>query len=521
MALAIESDGPRVAAFAHRYIRHTKGRWAGQPLTFEPWQQEFLDEAFEIDPATGLRVYNEVLLGIPRKNGKSTMASAIALYLLVADGENEPEIYAAAAAKGQATAVFRQASRFIEASPGLSDFLRPLQYHVDCPQNGGFLRVIGSVGALAHGFNPHGAIVDELHAHKTPDLYTALTTGGGAREQPITVTITTSGISEEQILGVIYYAALEKTDVLEQRPGLTIVRDRDSGFLMFWYGAARDADPHDPAVWALANPASWITQNYLRKELAKPTMRLADFQRYHLNKWVSGTEAWLPYGAWSACQKGEHDPSDLLAGLDRKRPIAVGIDFGVSDDTTAITVAQRVPYPIGRREPWRPMADDHVMVRTRFFVPDPDTGEEADVVEILNYLRSLRLMFPALARKVPRRGASGPAFAYDPWGFKAPAVILEGEGLVMVEIPQNDARMVPAATELYGLIISGQLEHDGDPRLAQHMANVVGKARGETGWRITKLKDSQRKIDGAVSAAMAVHEALQPWPAPRVGAFAV
>lgn len=512
------TDGPRVAAFCREYVRHSKGRWAGQPLVFEDWQQEFLDEAFEVDPDTGLRIYREVVLGIPRKNGKSTMASAIALYLLTSDNENEPEVYVAAAAKNQAGIVYRQARRFVDASPGLQDFIRPKQYHMDCPGNGGILRVLSSDGALQHGLNPHGNIIDELHAHKSGDLYTALTSGGGAREQPITVVITTSGMAEEQILGQIYRAAMELPD-LETRPGLTIARDRAGGFLMYWYGAEPDADPDDPEVWAQANPASWITADYLRTERRKPTMRLSDFRRWHLNQWVTGVEMWLPKGAWADCSSKDHDRSDLLHGLDPKHPVAVGIDFGVADDTTCITVAQRIPMPFGRRNPETPSPDDHVRVRARFFVPNRETGEEADVTEILDYLRSLRVRFPALARRGDRRGASGPVYAYDPWGFRAMAQILEGEGLTMVEMPQNDARMVPAATELYGLVVEGRLEHDGDPLLASHMANVVGKARGETGWRITKLVDSARKIDGAVSTAMSVHEALQPWPAPRAQAF--
>jgi len=513
------TDGPRVAAFCKRYVRHTKGRWAGLPLTFEPWQQGFLDEAFEVDPVTGLRVYSEVLLGIPRKNGKSTMASAIGLYLLTSDGENEPEIYVAAAAKAQAGIVFRQSKRFVDASPGLQDFLRTRQYHIECFQNGGTLRVIASDAPLQHGLNPHGNIIDELWAHKSDELYTALTSAGGAREQSLTVTITTSGIAEDQVLGVIYNAALEKTDLLEKRPGLTIVRDRANGFLMYWFGADPDADPSNPAVWALANPASWITESYLRKERSKPTMRLTDFRRWHLNQWPGAVEEWLPTGAWSGCQVGEHDSDDLLHGIDRSKPVAVAIDFGVSDDTTCVTVAQRIPMPIGRTRPEIPSDADLVRVRSRFFVPNADSGEEADVAEILNYLRSLRVRFPVLARKVPRRGAAGPVYAYDPWGFKAMAQILEGEGLVMVEVPQNDGRMVPAATELYGLVMSKRLEHDGDPLLAKHISNVVGRARGESGWRMTKLKNSRRKIDGAISVGMAVHEALQPWPGQRQGAF--
>lgn len=512
------TDGPRVAAFAQRYARHSKGRWAGQPLVFEPWQREFHDEAFEVDDHTGLRVYREVILGIPRKNSKSTMASNAALYLLTSDQEEGPEIYATAAAQAQGTIVLNQAKQFVAASPGLQDFLRVRQYHIECSANNGIFRVLSSDAPLQHGLNPHGVIVDELHAHKSPDLYTAMTTGGGAREQPLTIGITTAGFDEEQLLGLIYNAALEKSGLIERRPGLTIVRDPATKFLMYWYGAGPDDDPADPKVWAYANPASWITVDDLRVEFSKPTMRLADFRRYHLNQWVGVAEDWLPQGAWAACREGKPDPADLLLGLNPKWPVSVGIDFGVQDDTTCVAVAQRIPMPLGRRSPETPSPEDLVMVRARFFTP---TGGkiEADVGEILSYLRSLRVRFPAAARKATRQFPGGPTYAYDPWGFKALAQILEGEGLLMVEVPQNDSRMVPAATELYALVTGGRLRHNGDPVLARHIANVVGRSRGESGWRITKLKDSSKKIDGAVATAMAVQEALRPWPKPHATAF--
>lgn len=512
------TDGPRVAAFARRYLRHTKGRWAGQPLIFEAWQQEFLDEAFRIDEASGLRVYREVVLGIPRKNGKSTVAAGIALYLLVADGEAEPEVYVAAAAKAQAGIVFRQVRRFIEASSGLIDFARPRQYHIDCAQNGGILRVISSDAPLQHGLSPHGSIIDELHAHRSPDLYTALTTGGGAREQPLTMTISTAGADDENVLARIYQAALAKTDLVERRAGLTIVRDPATKFLLWWYGAAADDDPDDPAVWAAANPASWITAEYLETERGKPTLTAADFRRYHLNQWVRSIEEWLPAGAWAACSSADYSSADPWHGLDPTRPVSVGIDYGAVDDTTAIAVAQRVPMPEGRRDPETPSAEDRVILRVRIIAPDPDLGMRTDITEVMDQLRALRVRFPAPAARIDGRQIAGPAYHYDPWGFRSPADILASEGLAMVEVPQTDARMVPASTELYGLVMSRRLSHDGNPTLAEHIANVVGRHRG-TGWRITKQPGSAHKIDGAIASALAVHGALSPWPARRIVAF--
>jgi len=173
------SGGPHFAAYCERYIRHTKGRWAGRPLIYEDWQREFWWEALEFDPATGLRIYNEVGLGIPRKNTKSTMASAAGLYMLDADGEPEPEVYVAAAARNQAGIVLGQARSMVQRSPLLLDRLVPHRYAIECPRNGGVMRSLSSDAALQHGLNPSANIVDELHAHKSAELYTALTTGTG------------------------------------------------------------------------------------------------------------------------------------------------------------------------------------------------------------------------------------------------------------------------------------------------------------------------------------------------------
>lgn len=170
------TGGPHFAAYCERYIRHTKGRWAGRPLIYEDWQREFWWEALEFDPATGLRIYNEVGLGIPRKNTKSTMASAAGLYMLDADGEPEPEVYVAAAARNQAGIVLGQARSMVNRSPLLLDRLVPHRYVIECPRNGGVMRSLSSDAALQHGLNPSANIVDELHAHRSAELFSASST---------------------------------------------------------------------------------------------------------------------------------------------------------------------------------------------------------------------------------------------------------------------------------------------------------------------------------------------------------
>ena len=117
----MKTQGGHVADFAEAYCRHTKGRWAGEPVNFEDWQREFLDEAFRLN-ARGRRVYRNVLLGIPRKNGKSTLASALSLYMAGADGEAGAEVVMAAGSRDQAAMVFDQARAFVDSNEELGAY---------------------------------------------------------------------------------------------------------------------------------------------------------------------------------------------------------------------------------------------------------------------------------------------------------------------------------------------------------------------------------------------------------------
>lgn len=510
LAPAVEvTDGPRFALFCERVIRHTQGRqFAGKPLTLEPFQREFFDELLAVDEH-GVRYYTEAVWGLPRKNGKSTSCGSFGLYMAGFDGEDGAEVYVAAAAKQQGRIIFDQERKFVdpEISPELGEEFVARRNWIEHPRTGSVIRVISSDAPKQHGLNPSTNVIDELHAHESGDLYAALTTASGAREQPLTLTITTAGWNKATVLGEIVEKALARKDLIERRPGLTIVRDRENGFLFWWHGAPNDADPDDPATWRLANPASWISDAYLRRQRHKPSMRLADFRQLHLNQWVSAEEDWLPPGAWEAC----HSPIELDPAL----PIAAGVDIALTHDYASVIAAQR--------------QGDRTVLRPRFWSnPHPEghpnhAGWELDIAEVREYLRELYAEFPAPAAfkpdtKVP---AAGPAFVYDPWKFKESAQILALEGLNMIEFPQWNRYMVPASTTLYELIKTGRIAHPADPTLTEHVHNAVG-ARTDRGWRIRKPKDKSgheiesKHIDGAVASAMAVHQAQQPAPAPRV-----
>jgi phage terminase large subunit-like protein len=441
---------------------------------------------------------------VPTHN--SVQASAAGLYFLVADGEAEPEVYVGAAARHQAGIVLGQSRRMAQQSPRLARHVSVRTTLIECPRNGGVMRAVSADAALQHGLNPSANIIDELHAHRTADLYTALTTGGGAREQPFTLWISTAGADDGGILASLHASMFDGPGELEERGSHLVYRDRANGVLMWWYGAPRDADIEDPAVWQGANPASWLRDGkYLAQEFARLKSRgaLLEWRRYHLNQFVGAEEAWLPEGAWSACRDGAPDPDHPLHGLDPALPVGVGIDKGQTSDLSAIVVAQR--------------QGERVVVRSKVFPPHPATGR-VNSESMRAYLRDLRKRFPVPQARDERTGRAlpGPAFAYDRWAFSESAETLEQEGLAMVDFPQTAAAMGPASTLAFELITTGRLAHDGDPVLAEHVANSTAILT-ERGMRVAKpRKVTPRKNDACVAMVMAVAMAMQEAPRPFV-----
>jgi phage terminase large subunit-like protein len=490
------SGGPHFAAYCERYVRHTKGRWAGRPLIYEPWQRDFWWEALEFDPDTGLRIYSEVGLGIPRKNSKSTMASAAGLYLLDADGEAEPEVYAAAAARNQAGIVMGQARNMVQRSPLLLDRLIPRRYAIECPRNGGIMRSLSSDAALQHGLNPSANIIDELHAHRSAELYTALTTGTGAREQPFTLWISTAGVAGEGILAELYDSMFTGTGELEVRGSLLVYRDRTNGTLIVWYGAPRDADIEDPAVWMACNPASWLQDGrYLGAQFARLKARgaLLEWRRYHLNHFVGFEDSWLREGAWAATV-GELPLNVAL-------PLGVGIDKSPDGVLGAIALAQR--------------QGDRVVVRSQVFSPESATGlASAEAMRIR--LRELRAGYPKpqAVDERTKRPLPGPAYAFDRIAFGESAAMLEQDGLNMVDVPMTAAVMGPPSTLAYELITTGRLVHEADPILAEHVANTTAVLT-DRGMKVTRSKHgSTRPNVAAVAMVRAIAMAMQEQPKP-------
>jgi phage terminase large subunit-like protein len=462
---AYRGYGDHVARFAENWVVQTKGRWAGQPLKLEPWQREFLDELFLVYD-DGSRVYREALLGISRKNGKSTLSAAIALYLLLASGEQGPEVYAAAASKDQARIVFNQAKEFIEGSPRLMDWLTPLRDRIICKSNNGVFRVLASDAPLQYGLNPSGVVIDELWAHKDPELYYALTTGQGARLNPLVVSITTAGFDRSSIG---YEQYLRGRKLLEDG-GLDAMRK--ARFYFKWYEAPPTATVQDPSGWEAANPSSWINA----EDMAHESERLPEsvFRRLHLNQWTESEDAWIKPHQWDACR------GDVM--FNPEWPSYMALDVGVRKDSTAIVWAQ-----------WH--GDDlHIGQRIIDVEADPSFG--------VTDIRTSGVILANQHQNLKR-------FSFDPWSFRESAEIMADAPyhLPMVEFPQNASRLGPASENLYELVVERRIVHDGDWTARAHVLAAVATPTERGGWRINKRKSLER-IDYAMALAMAADDAV-------------
>lgn len=275
------SSGPRVARFIETFCRQSRGKAAGQPVKLRPWQRGILNELFTLRD-DGKRKHQTGLLGLPRKNGKSTLGSGIALYLLVADGEAGAEVYSCAGDKKQARIVFAEAKKMVLADPDLSATLRVYADAIEHPGSQSVYRVLSADAALQQGLNPSACIFDEVHVQPNSELWDALALGMGTREQPLMLGITTAGYDEESLLFRLYEYG---------RRVLSGEIDDPTFWFKWWEPQDRECDWREPDVWREANPALGDFLHEDRLAADSRTTLENEFRRYHLNQWTRASTA--------------------------------------------------------------------------------------------------------------------------------------------------------------------------------------------------------------------------------------
>jgi phage terminase large subunit-like protein len=516
-----EDAAQRAIDFFHECLRHIEGAEAGKPFLLQPWQQAVIGNLFGWKKTDRkgrvVRRYREMLLYIPRKNGKTPLAAGICNYLLFCDGEPGAQIYCAAAEKEQAALLYRQAKGMIEQEPELASRAKIYTGYksvvlLDDP--GSVFKVLSADADTKHGGNSHAVLIDELHAQPNRDLVDVLQTSMASdnRAQPLLVHITTADFDRESICNEKHdYAGKVRDGVID-----------DESFLPVVYEIKLDDDWKDPAVWGRANPNLGISVSldYLERECKRaqetPTYENT-FKRLHLNLKTQNDVRWLSLDRWDACAYLAGPGvagADAKAWLDRAEQLLrgrrcyAGLDLSSKIDVTASVLV----FPPDDEDPlWR--------VLPRFWVPR-DNAEQRERKDRVPYLTWGNQGFITLTdgnvidydRVKAQILADAKAFdlqevSYDPWAATQIALQLQADGASVVEFGQGFRSMSEPTKELEKLVTARQLAHGNNPVL-RWMASNVSVEEDAAGNKKPSKKKSTGRIDGIVALVMALGRAI-------------
>jgi phage terminase large subunit-like protein len=484
----------RVRTFFRKFLRHSKGQWAGQPFELLDWQwREIVAPLFGWKRADGTRRYRRAYVEVPKKNGKSTLFSGLSLYLLAADGELGAEVFSAAVDRDQASIVFNEAANMVEASPHLSSRLSVVRStkRIVMPRSRSFYKALSADVPAKEGLNAHAVLIDELHAQRSRQLWDTLRYAGASRRQPLHLSITTAGFDRHSI-------CWEQHDYAQKVLDGTI---EDCSFLPFIAAAGADDDWTEPAVWEKANPSFAVTidtQQFAEdcREARESPAKENSFRRYRLNQWTEQATRWLSLEKWDAC--------GAPVGDLRGRMCYAGLDLSATTDISALVLA----FP----------DEDRYKVLPFFWVPEEGARRrerrdrvpyvawirqghiEATPGEVIDYDR-IRQRINELGKQYEIR-----EIAIDRWNATQLATQLEGDGFEMVAFGQGYASMNWPSKKLEELVLGGKIAHAGQPVLRWMAGNVSIEKDAADNWKPSKKKSIER-IDGITALIMALDRA--------------
>lgn len=326
-----------ILEFTENYCRHSKGKFGGQPVRLELWEKAHLATVFGFIDDDGIRKYRESLLIVGKKNGKSLLASVVGLYMLMADGEPGPEVYAVATKRDQSKIIWLEAKRMIRKSPALSSRAKTLVAEIDTEYNDGVFKPLASDSDTLDGLNVHCVLMDEIHQWKQGKaLYDIMADGVSAREQPLDYITSTAGTIREDIYDQKYEEAEMVINGYADPDGY-----KDEHFIAFIYELDSRKEWTDEKCWKKANPGLGTIKNYnalkakVEKAQKNPIL-VKNLLCKEFNIRETSSEAWLTFE--QANNTEMFDISEL-----KPRYGIGGVDLSATTDLTAAKVIFKVP----------------------------------------------------------------------------------------------------------------------------------------------------------------------------------
>jgi phage terminase large subunit-like protein len=488
-----KDSADRVVFFIENHIKHSKGEYGGKPFILEPWQKKIVRDIFGWKiRSSGLRRFRTCYLSVPRKNGKSTLISAISLYMLVGDKEPSAECYIAAGDRSQAGIVFDQASSMVKMDSSLNSNLKVYRNSISHEKSGSFLKAISSEAASKYGYNASFIVMDEFFVQKDDSLWTALTTSVASRTQPLTIAITTAGYDKNSICYKIQeYGEKVYNKIIE-----------DDQFYYCVYSTPLEDDWTSEDSWAKANPgleSGIVKLEYLRNECEKaqrmPSAE-SNFRMLHLNQWMSSEQKWINDTDWMNCNLAEVNLEDY-----RNVTCYAGLDLASVRDITALVLLL--------------VEDERLTVLPYFFTPKENAfiRSRRDGVDYISWASEgymdltpgdvtdydfVKSKIQEIAEVVDLK-----VINYDRWNASQLVIDCQNLGLPMNPYGQGFLSMSQPTKHLEKIVLNKEINHGGNPVLRWMVSNLRMKIDASDNIKPDKSKSTE-KIDGVVALIMAI-----------------
>ena len=504
----------KVCQFFETRLHYMEGEVAGQLVKLEPWQKAFLGCLFGWKrKADGLRRYRKVILLIPRKNTKTTMAAGIGIMMMELENEVGQQIVSAAADFEQAALTVKIAKGMIQQDEGLDNDLRVMAKHIEHtdPMLGHTWKVLSKAPLGKHGLNVNCALIDELHAHHSGELCDVITSSMGSRRQPLTIYTTTSDFDQPSKCNEVvdYGIAVANGDF------------DDPEFFPCMYYAEPDEDWTSEELWARVNPnlGKSVKIDFLRSECQEAQRVISKqntFKRLYLNIRTGQKDAWIAIEDWDRGagllpdERPEHW-RDRMVGAFAKKPCWGGLDLGATSDLTAFSLV----FDGGPMK--RP---DAVYSLHWFWTPEDNIKSKDEVNQKLywewkerGFLWTTpgsvtdynRVRTDIIQRILPRFWFQSAGVDTKFQGMQLCVQLREVDGKDFLDGPQTFAGMSAASLEFQNRVQAGTFIHGANPILRWMASNVQVKQSDDGGIRPVKPdKSSPLKIDGIVTSIMAL-----------------
>ena len=489
-----EVAAQRPIDFIQRFCRHSVGEWAGKPFLLEPWQHFLLWVLFGWKrKSDGYRRFKTAMIHISRKNGKTQLLAAIGIYLLVADKEAGAEIYSAATKKDQAKILFDESRRMVQSSPSLKKLVQSFRNNMCVLETHSKFEPLSSEEHTLDGLRVHGALIDELHSHKTRNVYDVLETATSSRRQPLVVCITTSGFPfpDSICLELLGYGEKVIRGILN-----------DETFFSLSFSLDKDDRWDDETKWVKANPNLGVSVKLddLRAKATKAKETPSaqnNFKTKHLNIWCNSRSRWVPIERWDAC-KEDFRIEELIG-----KECYAGLDLSTTTDISAFVLVFPGEHETYRVLPFFWVPEENAELRARRDrVPYPQwcregliTATPGNVVDYTFIQHRIVELSKVYQIKEIRS---------DPWNaMHLLQRLQEDDGLKVVEHRQGFASMSAPMKQLETLVMSQKLRHNSNPVLRWMWDNVSVKMDPAGNIKPDKEKSAE-KIDGVVAMLMGV-----------------